>query len=80
MWSAPIGGREIMTARHSHLFENERDGEFTALASVDAMYSHDDVESANSAENVLGEIGLVLVVVLGIAVGINLMLTALHIG
>jgi hypothetical protein len=35
---------------------------------------------ANSAEEVISEIGLVLVVMLGIVVAINMALTALHIG
>lgn len=36
--------------------------------------------TGNSADDVLGEIGLVLVVVLGIMVAINMVLIALHIG
>jgi hypothetical protein len=35
--------------------------------------------SANSADEVIGEMGLVLVVIMGIIVAINLVLTSLHI-
>ena len=35
--------------------------------------------NANSADEVIGEIGLVLIVILGIVVAINVALTALHI-
>ncbi|HLY04109.1 MAG TPA: hypothetical protein VKR31_00020 [Rhizomicrobium sp.] len=38
-----------------------------------------DIPGANSAEEVVGEIGLVLVVILGIVVALNVMLGALHI-
>jgi len=35
--------------------------------------------NANSADEVIGEIGLLLVVILGIVVALNLVLTSLHI-
>jgi hypothetical protein len=67
-----------MYGGHWHLPENEHDGEFSAVASVDARYSCGQVEDTNSADDFFAEIGLVLVIVLGVAVGINLTLTALH--
>jgi hypothetical protein len=36
-------------------------------------------QNANSFEEVIGEIGLVLVVILGIVVAVNMVLVALHI-
>ena len=36
--------------------------------------------SANSADEVLGEVGLILVVVLGLVLAINMVLVGLHIG
>ena len=39
-----------------------------------------DEGNANSADEVIGEMGLVLVVILGIVVAVNLVLTSLHIG
>jgi hypothetical protein len=68
-----------MRGTHLHLPEDERDGEINALKSVDAVYSHDEVEGANSPADVVGEIGLVLVIALGVALGINVVLAALHI-
>ena len=42
--------------------------------------SHEDLpHTANSVDEVLGEIGLVLVIVLGIVMAINLALTGLHV-
>ena len=38
-----------------------------------------DTANANSPEDVLGEVGLVLVIVLGIVVAINMILIALHV-
>jgi hypothetical protein len=47
-------------------------------------YEHFDREQndleANSAEEVISEMGLVLVIMLGAVLGINMMLVALHIG
>jgi hypothetical protein len=37
-------------------------------------------QSTNSAEEVIGEIGLVLVVILGIVIAFNMVLGALHLG
>ncbi|HEY2445468.1 MAG TPA: hypothetical protein VGI20_07000 [Rhizomicrobium sp.] len=34
----------------------------------------------NSAEEVLGEIGLILVIILGIVLSINMVLVAMHVG
>jgi hypothetical protein len=39
-----------------------------------------DFDSANAPEEVFGEIGLVLVIVLGIVVALNMILVGLHIG
>jgi hypothetical protein len=68
-----------MRGAHLHLPEDERNSEFNALKNVDSMYSHDEVEGANSPADVVGEIGLVLVIALGVALGINVVLAALHI-
>lgn len=50
---------------------------------ADPLAGHDlqstGEENANSADEVIGEMGLVLVVILGIVVALNLMLTSLHI-
>ena len=40
----------------------------------------EEFDRTNSADEVIGEVGLVLVVMLGIVVAINMALTALHIG
>ncbi|HEX4158465.1 MAG TPA: hypothetical protein VHY79_08310 [Rhizomicrobium sp.] len=39
-----------------------------------------DLHGGNSAEDVLGEIGLVLLIVLGIVFAINMLLVAFHVG
>jgi hypothetical protein len=42
-------------------------------------FEHGSDDKANSAEEVIGEIGLVLGVILGIVISINMVLVALHI-
>ena len=59
---------------------NYRDGEPDSFDFTVSKHEFEPGTEANSAEEVIGEIGLVLVVILGIVVAINMVLVALHIG
>ena len=65
---------------HSKLsrFHGTEPDEFEFPASPQGIDSGSE-KNANSADEVIGEMGLVLVVILGIVVAINLALTSLHI-
>ena len=60
--------------------ESKRSNEFLSTASIEIPADLDDAASHNSADEVIGEIGLVLVITLGAVLAINMILLALHIG
>lgn len=64
-----------MRNKSSH-FDSQEPEEFGFLISKDDFQA---AEETNSADEVVGEIGLVLIVILGIVVAINVVLTSLHI-
>ena len=60
--------------------QNEQSWEFFPTTNVAVADDFDDTTNANSSDEVLAEIGLVLVIILDIVLAINMMLVALHIG
>lgn len=64
-----------MRGKSSH-FHGQEPEEFGFLVSKHDFLS---VDEKNSVDEVLGEIGLVLIVILGIVVAINVVLTSLHV-
>jgi len=70
-----------MRNRRSTGFGGPGWGEVPPRYGRDARSDHSDSApaSSNSPEEVFGEIGLVLVIVLGVVLAINMVLVALHI-
>jgi hypothetical protein len=72
-----------MRSDHSSGFD--RDSECDAVLNSNADHEHKRGEwdlvavNSNSANEVFGELGLILVVVLGVVLAINMMLVALHV-
>jgi hypothetical protein len=62
--------------------DSERDAVLSSDSSDEYKRGEWDLVAANSnaADEVFGELGLILVVVLGVVLAINVMLVALHIG
>lgn len=70
-----------MRNRRSTGFGGPGWGELTPRYRSDAQQDQSDSahSSSNSPEEVFGEIGLVLVIVLGVVLAINMVLVALHV-
>jgi hypothetical protein len=69
-----------MPDKRLRMRESKQSSEFFPTANIEAPADFDDRANPNSADDVIGEIGLVLVIILGAVLAINMMLLALHIG
>jgi hypothetical protein len=73
-------GNDMRNRRSSGFGGPDRDGLSTRYArDLQPRQWESDIANSNSTEEVFGEVGLVLVIVLGIVLAINMVLVALHI-
>lgn len=66
--------------KHLRISESRQSSEFFPTANIEAPADFDDRANLNSADEVIGQIGLVLLITLGVVLAINMMLVVLHIG
>ena len=69
-----------MPDKHLRISESRQSSEFFPTANIEAPADFDDRANPNSADEVIGQIGLVLMITLGAVLAISMMLVALHIG